>query len=220
MPVIPRSQVEIVEEFVPEPTRGTFATSTIGFQAPAGESEHDYQVPFPISILEAQIATKGLNDGDKIGLDINPGTPVGQLPEASAAGAKVHALPASMKAAWEAEAFTFGTRIGFTDMVDNSECLGCLDAIDLEAGTFTTRKATAGGWPAGAVVALTPTLTPDAFTEDGCGWVEMKADTGLIYVGRSKVGGSYVPAGSVMRWRYQNEGEAEVRVVVRLEFMR
>jgi len=221
MPAGVRRETLILEEDSDDPTQGHYAGETMAWDAAAGqESEHSITLPMKVALLSAFIYLKGLNDGDCVGVDIAPDTLMGNLPSDIGIGATVIPMPASMKTAWLAGALRFGARIKLDDGT-NADELGLLLAVDEVNDTFTVRFPTTYAFASATPTAIkyTVSMSPGILCNDPKGWTELKGGEGVHAFGQSKIGGSNVPSGKVIRCRYKNTGAEAVRVLIGFEFL-
>ncbi len=217
-----RVTAKIEEEKVGQETGGNYAAETIAWDAVPGISYKSVTTLLPIAMLTAALETRGLNDGDEIGLEIGPNTPVGALPADLAASTKTIPLPATMKAAWQAGVIWAGLVIHLVDG-DNDDCFGILLDVDEDADTFTTSMGSENVFLAASptLIKVTATMSPGVLGAgtNNKGWVEFKAHGFLEEFGDAKIGGTRIDAGKEVRCRYNNKGQANVRVVIRLEYL-
>jgi hypothetical protein len=218
MPVVPKSVVEIQEESVEATTSGTYGTEVIAFDAPANtQTDFDVTLPIPISLLEAKLDAKGVNDGDCIGFDVAPETTVGVLDAAVAAAATVITVPQSVVDLFDAGTLWLGQHL-ILDGGGNKDDCGVVTAYDVGAKTLTVKVGTTNAFAVGHAIKITTSMSPAVLNS---GWVEVSSGDSKVYVfGESKIGGSFIQAGKVIRIRYKNShATQQARVRVNLEYL-
>lgn len=182
--------IEIKEEHVP--TGGNFSIETRTITAGANATEtHDHSWPFPINVLQVSFVGNGDTLGDEIELSIAPNTPITTLAQDCASGNTVlylnsveHALP------------------GYFLEIGTDE-LGWIASVDKVAKTVTLANATANSYTAGNIVTRTVKVIKNYTI--GHAW---KYD-----IGNSKIGGSYVPANTIVRVIYKNNNATTPKTI-------
>lgn len=195
--------VSIIEEDPEQPTGGHFlAEGDIEFTVPAGdpgdETTAEFTWPIPIAALELQIDVGAEHVGDRVTVKVAPNTVVGTLTAAAADGDKIFAVSQSV---------IDNTIIGELADIDG-QALGMIVGIDSGALTITTETACSGSITVGKLIKKTRLMGNK---------VKLQAAPVSKVIGRSKIGGSYIPAGTVFCIIYQNNDGLEKDVAFMLE---
>jgi len=211
--------VDIREEPRTSCTGGRYGAESVAFDAPgpAGTvTTHDVTLALPVSLLCTRLDAKKKNDGDEIGFDVNPDTPLGLSPTASVSGGdKTVSVPASMCALLDAETLWKGQSLILEEGGTRND-LGAIVSWDTEAGTVTTHAGASDDFTTAAAIKITTSMSPCIIST---GWVEITSGDSKVYTfGDNKIGASFVPAGSTIRIRYRSNGGA-ARVVVVMEYL-
>ena len=215
MPLLSNSVVTIREEKEGSETGGTYGAEGVAFDAAANVTTvYDLVLPIGISLLTARIDTKQAHDGDKIGFDIGPETVVGALADAIAASATVIDVPQSVIDLFEAGTLWIGQHLILYDGTEKDDC-GIVKSFDGDAKTLTVKTGTTNAFAIGDLIKITTSMAPAIL---GDGWVELASGDKVYFFGASKIGGSFIPAGTTVRIRYVNTGGI-VRVPVTLEYL-
>lgn len=191
--------VEIIEE-KGKKTQGHF--QKIGLIVPAsvidastGWKVKDFAFPIPISIFAAHYKPKNMHDGDEIEFQINPDAVIGAISSDINSGVTV--IPVT-------QTVMDNIQLGFFVKLDdgtNADELGMCTNIDTENNQITVETATTNSF-----AAATPTYVKITYKmvrgANGAG--ERLVEDDIIDVGLSKIGGSHISAGVVLRARYNN----------------
>lgn len=185
------AEVVVVEENVK--TGGHYQTKSIEADVPAGAGWHtlvDHSWPFPISMLSANARIRSNSDKDEIAVLIAPDTVTGTITADVAASATVIDVAQSV-----IDNVSLGYCLKLSDGT-NEDDLGRVVAIDKGAKQVTVETATVN-----AFAAATPTYVKQ--TIQMAPHVEL-TDGHIMSIGESKIGGSHIPANTVIRLRYNN----------------
>jgi len=179
--------VTIREEAKDSKTGGHFQADDFVIDVPAGQSDppvKNISWPFPVSILAAKFSAPGFCLEDELEVQVAPGTVIGALTNPETAGAVT--LRAS-------STVTANIAVGYWVDVGGQDCGRCLE-ISVTAGTIKVETALAADKSAGTLVKMTVKMMPRKI---------ISADLPMV-VGDSKIGGSYMPANTVIRVIYKN----------------
>lgn len=201
-------------------TDGHFGTTTVAFDAPVKVEPTYVSVPIPISVdlLSAYLQPVRLNDGDLVGVDLSPDSPVGALDQVVASAALTLPVPQPVIDLFESGVLWVGQTLSLVDGETRND-LGLVKSYDRAENTVKVSLPTADTFPEGSVILVTTCMCPPLFSTDTVGWVEVVASDVLIAFGVTNPGGGYIPAGKNLRVRYKNTGTSQVRVVIRFEFL-
>lgn len=205
--------VRISEEDDSSTTGGHYGTETVRFTASGNSvTNFDVTLPIAISLLTTAIDTKKVNDGDQIGFDVAPETTVGALAEEVTALDTSIAVPQSVIDLFEAGTLWIGQHL----LLGDEDCGIVIswddnnNLVNVKTGPATTR-------PIGTLIKITTSMSPGIF---GDGWVELEQGTDKVYeFGHDKIGGSFIPAGKVVRIRYKNNSNPDADAVVKLAYL-
>lgn len=206
--------VSIEEESAGFRTGGHFRAFGLDLVVPVSAvgtvTEFDFSWPIPISIMAAEIDVAAEWIGDAFDVIIAPDTVIGTTSQIVAAGAFVIPVSDTVIGALsndpENEEVGLRYHIGYLIDVGGFDC-GQLIAVDPDAKTITVETAPDSQVGGGSLVKLSVCLAKNCkFTAP-----IQKA------VGESKIGGSYLPAGTVFRIKYQNNDGAAKTVSITLE---
>lgn len=210
-------QVVVQEEDPGSTTGGHYGTETVNFQAVANDTTiYPVTLPIPISLLAASIDAKEKHDGDEVGFDVNTETIVGQLPASVSVGATVLDMPQSVMDLFAAGILYIGQVLILHDGASIKDNCGIVTAIDQFTNRITVATPTANAFSVGHLIRITTSMSPPILNT---GWVRIASGDNKVYdFGTSKIGGSFMPAGTVIDIRYKNTGPA-VPVRVILEYL-
>lgn len=196
---------------------GRFQVRSLLLDVPAGDPEdvsvHDFSFPIPVSILAAQALIDNQHIGDNLDFVVAPDTIVGVLTEDTTASDDV-------------------IRVSQT-VVDNSFIGAHLKLFNGSIANELGRIITVGyddGYGSGVETDLihVETATTDVFLATSPTYVMMSVkmverlditSVGRIVIGESKIGSSYVPAGTVLRLHYTNKDGAAKKLGIVLEYL-
>lgn len=165
----------------------------------------DITWPYPITLLAAEAKAMSANDGDHIEFVVGPDVTVGSISSDVTASDTVINVSQSVL-----DNVAVGKFICLDDGTNVDDC-GRVTAVDKTAGTITVETATANGF-----AAATPTLVK--MTTKMAVNIELSSDH-RIALGESKIGGSYVPANTVLRMRYYNQNGSAKSFKFYLEYL-
>lgn len=191
--------IQIKEESTP--TGGNFRAETKTINVPANTTQSfDYSWDFPIAVYAVYFVTTTDHEGDIIDLEVGPETTIGTI--TSDVSASTSVIPVSSTVLGYIE---IGFEFNLTDGVNNDD-LGYVTDIDLVNSTVTTQTATTNSF-----LAATPTYVQQSVHmvenyEIGPPWEYV--------IGESKIGGSYVPSGTVVRVTYTNSDVSNAKKII------
>lgn len=217
---VSRPQNVVVQEEAPEnPTGGHYGAESIDFDAPGNATTtKDVTLPISVALICADLDAKKKNDGDEVGFDIAPETIVGTLDVDATASATVITMPQSVMDMFTAGTLYIGQSLTLDDGTSKDDC-GLIKSIDQDNKTITVVDGTTNAFLAATptYIKITTSMSPSVISN---GWVEINTGDNKIYsFGDSKIGGSYIPSGKVIRIRYRNNTATQARVSVILEYL-
>jgi hypothetical protein len=213
--------VVIQEESEATRTGGHYGAESINFEAPGPSgtiTTHDVTLTIPISMLTASIDAKNKNDGDEIGLDVAPETIVGTLGTDASASSTTIDLPQSVMNLFMSGTLFIGQSLILDDGTSKDNC-GMITSVDQAAKTIDVVTGTTNAFLAATptYIKITTSMSPAVLTT---GWVELASGDNKLYLfGDSKIGGSHIGEGKVIRVRYKNNNGTEAHVSVILEYL-
>jgi hypothetical protein len=195
--------VKIQEENTP--TGGNFKTETRKMSVTANSTDTaDYTFDIPIAVYSIYFITTSDHEGDELKLAIAPDTTIGVITsDVNSAETEISVN----------STVTDNTEVGFNVKITdgtNTDDLGRVLAIDKTNGTITVQTATTNSFLAATPTYIQQTLCRVENYEIGPPWE--------YSIGASKIGGSYVPANTVVRVIYTNNGNTDIDIVFRLEY--
>ena len=175
---------EIIEERVP--TGGHYQGQSFHHDVAAstGWSTLDISFPHPISLLSASWFNNELNYGDEMKFAVAPDTVIGAL----TSGVSVDDTVLNVSSTVTDNAF-----VGYYITIDSEE-FGPVTEIDADSGTITVANAAESTHNPGAYVKMTVMMVPYIKILPG----------GIVTLGSTKIGGSYIPANTTLRLFYNN----------------
>jgi hypothetical protein len=202
------NEVQVREEYGDQRTGGHFAAKSISFTieecTPGDWSIHDFSFPIPVSLFSAQFIGSSGCGGDEIEFQIAPDTIVGVLTADVAVDDDVITV---LPMAWNV------LDVGYFMCLDdgvNHDDLGLVleKQADNKLRVQTpAQHAFAAATP--TYVELTVKMVPHGHLPD----------SSRLVIGDSKIGGTYVHAGTVMRMRYKNGSGSAKKFEFWLEYM-
>lgn len=158
--------------------------------ATSGWQSLDISFPHPVSLMAAEWNNDSGFATDEVELQVAPDTTTGAITQAVAVNDTVINVASTV---------TANAQIGYFVKLDdgtNSDDLGCITAIDATAGTITVSTAAANAFAVAtpSLIKQTIKMVP-AMELDGYG---------RVVLGEAKIGGSYLPANTTLRARYNN----------------
>lgn len=199
-----RSQkiVEIKEETTP--TGGFFMCETLPISVDASATtSFTYTWPIPITVLMVGFTSAAENEGDVMSLSVAPDTTIGTL--TSNIGTGVSTLDVSQTVV---DNIKLGFHATITDGVNTNQLGRCL-AINTVAKTITIETSTTNSFNTNSLIKMTIYMMKNYTI--GPAWE--------YEIGNSKIGGSYVPAGRVVKVVYENKTNVAKTLVPRLEYL-
>lgn len=208
--------VKVQEEESTATTSGHYGSETISFTAAAnGITTENVVLPIPISLLEASIDAKAKNDGDEVGFDVNPETIVGVLGAIIGSGQTLLDMPQNVMDLFAVGTLFLGQQLILDDGVNKDNC-SIVTAVDQFTNRITVQTATTNTFLVGSMIKITTAMSPPIL---GSGWVKITTGDNKVYrFGESKIGGSFMTAGTVISIKYKNTGP-QVDVQVILEYL-
>jgi len=183
---------EVVIQEEQTKTGAHYQAQSFELSVPASTGWHELNIsfPFPISMLSAEWIGKTDYDGDSAQFIIAPDTTTGAI------ASDVAALDTVINVA---QSVIDNTQVGYHLKLDdgtNVDDLGRVVSIDDGANQVTMETAAVNSF-----LAATPTYVKQT--------VKMVPHiclhpSGRVQLGESKIGGSYIPANTVIRLRYNN----------------
>lgn len=195
-------EAAIREEALFSDTGGNFMAQDYEITVPAGgdPAPLDLTWPFGVSLLVAYFWPDAASLGDEVEVQVAPDTVIGGLSAPAVAGATVFAVTSTV---------LDNMKRGYWATI-NGEVLGRCKAIDKAAATITVETALAADANAGALVRMTRKLSPSVLLRAGMDGRAM---------GDSKIGGSYLPAGKIVRVIYKNTSLTAKKFPFGLEYL-
>jgi len=191
------SEVRIQEEV--KKTGGHFQAQSfeVDTQSNVAWYETEFSFPMPISLLSAMWVNKISNDGDEVEFLVSPDTTTGSITAAVAIGATVIDV---------SQTVIDNAKVGYYLKLDdgtNIDDVGRVISIDKVNSQITIETATVNSF-----AVATPTLIKQ--TVKLVPKIMLIGDHVQISLGGSKIGGSYIPANTLLKARYNNlSGSAE-----------
>ena len=193
--------VEIKEENTP--TGGHYRALGVTFDAPNGETtEHDFSIPYAISLLSATIPTNDLSSGDVAAFDVSPDTLIGSITSDVTIGDTVINVSSTV-----------------IDNISVGRCLILDDGVNYERHVVTALSSDTVTIDVGTTYGYAA-VTPTYCKMSVCMSHNIEISRGSrVVLGESKIGGSYIPANTTMRISYTNNGDSLTRVILYIEFL-
>jgi len=198
-------KVEVREEFIQ--TGGHFQAQTfvLDVSGETGMFSADYSFPIPVSMFCAQIDASTGMDGDEGEFHVGPDTIVGSITSDVAAGATGINVSSTVTDNVEK-----GYWISLYDGA-NSEEMDMVLEVDKEAGTLLLQSPTTNAYSVS-----TPTYVKQT----------VKIVPHMVFsqnhryeLGRSRIGGSYIPANTTLRLKYTNFTGTAKTIRLTLEYL-
>jgi hypothetical protein len=194
--------VEVLEEKPGSRTGGHFRAVGVDLVVAAGTpgvvQDFDITWPIPVSIMAAEIDVAPEWIGDRFDVLVAPETVIGTTAQLVDVGATVVPVSDTVIAALENnpehEDAALHYHVGYLAKV-GSEDSGHIVAVDPVAKTITVENALSAQAGAGTAIAISVAVAENCkFTVAGV----------AKSIGESKIGGSYIAAGRIVRIRYTN----------------
>jgi hypothetical protein len=186
-------------------TGGHFQSVCYKMVCPVGESSHDYSFLFPVSALCIIIQTTADHTDDDLEVVIGPDTIIGNITSNVVSSDTVINVSSTVLA---------HIKVGFyVDLFDgtNTDPLGRVTAIDASASTITVETAATQSFSAATPTYIRMTVKCVSHFKFGF--------PGRYEVGKDKIGGSYVPTGTIIRVNYTNNGVASSDFYAMIEIL-
>lgn len=189
------STVKVLEEDMDKDkqTQGHFRAKTLAFDVPVGAQWHytNFTFPYPISLLSMEYVGINALIDDRIKINIAPDTTTGTITSDVTASDTVINV---------SQTVIDNVQIGYNLKLDdgtNVDDLGYVLSYDKTNLTVTMETAAVNGF-----LAATPTYVKQTIPllED----IEIDYTTASITIGATKIGGSYLPANTVIEFGYYN----------------
>lgn len=194
---------KVKEESIP--TGENFKTETIVISTPASSSATvEKSWKYPVGVLSMCYVSDSTNLGDNLEMEIAPDTTIGVVSSPVGIGDTVISVSSTVL-----EYTMKGYYLKISDGT-NTDDLGIVLDVDKNAGTVTVDAPTTNAFAAG-VSAIIQTIKMVENYEIGPPFE--------YTVGDSKIGASHVPANTVVRARYINNGLVEKKLVVKIEYL-
>lgn len=190
-------------------TGGHFRAKTLAYDIPTGTQWHytNFTFPYPICILSMEYVGVSTHEGDLIKIDIAPDTTIGEITSDVSISDTVINVDNNVLA---------NIKVGYLVTLDdgtNSESLGYVVDLSKKDKTITVENAATIAFSASTPTSIKQTIP----IIDG---IEIDYTTSSIAIGATKIGGSYLPANTVLRFGYFNgDATAGKRFRAILEFL-
>ena len=195
--------VTITEESTP--TGGHFKSNSIKMVCPVGASQHDFSYPHPISVLSITIVTTSDHTGDTFENIVAPNTTIGSITSDITASDTVINVSQTVM-----DNSKVGYYINVTDGTNN-DTLGRVLSLDTVNNTLTMETAAVNGF-----LASTPTIV-QLTVKNIDNYII--GEPSRYEIGKDKIGGSYVPANTVIRVDYTNNGGSSKDFYAIIEYL-
>jgi len=201
--------VAIREEGIP--TGGHFQAFTRTFTCPPGQSTHDTTWTHDRTVMSVVLQTDASHIGDIVALHVAPGTTLGVL-TATVGAANATTVTIGATSVQQTEIFvsptvvqnTFiGAMLQLNDMTNLSPLY---EVVSLRDSSVIVAGVLARDWPSSTMTLIQQTVI---MLND----LEIGPPT-KYEIGRSKIGGSYVPAGRLVRVVYTNQSSTDTKKIV------
>lgn len=197
------SLITIKEENIP--TGGHYQACFHKITVPSGSSyvEHDIVFPHPISLLAAEWTNTTANAGDEIEFQVAPGTIIGTLASGVPSGTLV--MPVS-------QTVVDNLGLGYhADLLSASGAcdIGRVSDINDEDNTITVEIPADQDFAAGTYFRMHLDMVRRS----------PLAGFGRVQLGEAKIGGSYIPAGTILRACYWNNNDTQKELIFVLEYL-
>lgn len=200
---IKNNTVRIKEESIQ--TGGNFKAICPRMICPVGTSTHDYTFEHPISAMSITLNTVAANTNHEVNAFVGPDTVIGTITGDVNVSDTVINVSSTVTSN-----VNIGYMISLYDGVQ-TENLGIVKSIDLANNTITISTPSTKSFLASTptYVRLTVSIIED-FTIGNPGRYEL---------GKDKIGGSYVPTGTIIRVVYNNTGSETVDFYAVIEYL-
>jgi len=203
---ISESVIKIQEENIP--TGENFMAECHNICAATGPdvvTSTDFSWPFPINVLEIQLVTREENLGDDMTLAVAPNTVVGAITATVATGATGANVTQTV-----VDNIMLGYHVGLTDGPNSSYC-GRVIGVDKANNKilFETASDKAYSPLSPTYVTMTVHVVDNYYLGPSQRYV----------IGEGKIGGSYVPANTIVRVIYRNRSAQSKCLSAQLEYL-
>jgi len=164
----------------------------------------DFTFKTPVAVYAIYFVTAADHEGDNLTLHIAPNTTVGVI-SADVNSAETE-IPVNSTVI---DNFDVGYKVTITDGTNTDELGQCL-AIDSVNSTITVETATTNSFLAATPTYIQQTVCMVDDYEIGPPWEYV--------IGESKIGGSYIPTGTVVRAIYTNNGNVDIKIIFKIEY--
>lgn len=192
------NDIHIQEESTP--TGGHFKVITKAFTAaPSDTTIFTFNWPIPVSVLDATVQVPNNAQDDCLQVDIGPNTIIGTLTQSAAASDTV--LDVSSTVMSNIALGFYVDLLNASDVYTNQE-LGQVINVNTAADQITVQHATSNAFP----------VTAPTYVRMSVRGIEdfVFGQATMYELGKSKIGGSYVPANTDIRICYTNKtGDAK-----------
>lgn len=202
---IEEDTVTVREENTPTGGRYQACFHELTVPSGAGVTTTEISFPHPISLLSAEWTNREEFEGDKIRFTVAPDTTVGVLASGVASGAHVAAVSDTVL-----DNIAIGFRANLLSASGVAD-LGRVTDVDRNNKTITFE-----------------TGCPQQFSHVWPTYVQMSVDVvrespmagyGRVQLGESKIGGSHIPANTVLQARFTNENGQAKSLIFALEYL-
>lgn len=199
------SETKVIISEEDTPTGGKFKAVCYKHTCTPGVNVRDYTFPYAISALAVKFVSIEEHRNDELELHIAPDTTIGTLTSSIVIDDTI--LPVSSTVLLYA---SVGVYIKITDGV-NEENLGIVTEVDTINSTITIETPVTYNYSH-----LTPTLIKMTIKSIDNFII---GHPSLYNIGESKIGSSYVPANTILRVKYTNNGVDPVDNYYNVEYM-
>lgn len=201
---VEENNVKVQEETIP--TGGHFKALGRKMDIAANETKTKDEVfPFDISAMAIEFTSDSSNQGDELQLVIGPDTIIGTVSNDVTSGDTVINVSQTV-----IDYVSIGYNINLFDGVNTSD-LGRVTAVDKDNLTITAETAVDQSFSS-----VMPTyVRMSVYTIDDY----TIGKPGRWTIGESKIGGSFIPAGTVVRIIYKNNENASKEFISQLEYL-
>jgi len=200
-------EVEIMEENIK--TGGHYQAQGVKIEIPQGSgiiTNKDVSFPHPVSIMAAEWNNKPEIDGDEISFVVGPDTIVGSLTATAASGQETFNVSSTVT-----DNVEIGYFLKLYNGINGQHEWGRIITIDKEANTVQIQYP-----PTQDFLASTPTYVQmEVHLLSSC----YLSGEGRVQLGEAKIGGSYLPANTIIRTKYKNNGGQKKNLVFMIEYL-
>ena len=186
-------EVKVLEEDELKRTQGHYQSRGMEMSIPASTGTHtaDFSFNYPISLMSMEYVPSATMEGDHFSCLVAPETIVGVVTSDVTASDTVINVSSTV---------TDNVQLGYLvhlDDLTNKDYVAEVTAIDKAAGTITVATGAVNGF-----AAATPTYVKQTVIMG----IDLRLNgTARVELGSTKIGGSYLPAGAVIRIEYKND---------------